>query len=123
MEQYCEKFYVDTGAGQCMCSCIEAFSELRSCAILVVGVSGSLPVHGIGTANFVVRDDVGMEQIWSLHNCLLCHGNNGDDTFNLISVSQVLRTTESTVSFGADRSEFFFLSKTKEACMFPVSTG
>jgi hypothetical protein len=36
-------------------------------------VSGSLPVHGIGTANFIVQDDFGIERIWSLHNCLLCH--------------------------------------------------
>jgi hypothetical protein len=75
-----------------MYSCMEAFSELRSCAILVVGFSRSLPAHGIGTANFIVHDDHGVECIWSIQNCLLCHSSPGEDSFNLISVSQVLRT-------------------------------
>ncbi len=65
------RFFIDSGAGQCMCSCVEAFSTLRPCAILVVGVSGSLPIHGIGTANFVVKDSHGKEHIWKIHNCLL----------------------------------------------------
>ena len=112
--QHCRvKFFVDSGAGQCMCSCMEAFSNLRSCAILVVGVSGSLPVHGIGTANFIVKDDYGIERIWSLHNCLLCHSKIGEETFNLISVSQVLRTGYAKVTFGADSSEVVISTKKK----------
>ncbi len=96
---YHVKFFVDSGAGQCMCSCIEAFSSLRSCAILIVGVSGTLPVHGIGTANFLVKDGDGKECIWMIHNCLLCHKVNGEEQFNLISVSQVLRTGLNLITF------------------------
>jgi hypothetical protein len=81
---YHVKFFVDSDAGQCMCSCLQAFSVLRSCAILVVGVSGSLPIHGIGTANFIVKDSCGVECIWSIHNCLLCHKVDGEEEFNLM---------------------------------------
>ncbi len=37
------KFFVDSGAGQSMSACSEAFHTLRDCAILVVGVAGSMP--------------------------------------------------------------------------------
>jgi hypothetical protein len=88
-----------------MCSCVEAFSVLRPCAVLVVGVSGSLPIHGIGTANFVVRDSCGKERIWKIHNCLLSHRCHGEEEFNLISVSQILRTRKNAISFGMDLSK------------------
>jgi hypothetical protein len=52
MTSYSVNFFMDSGAGQCMCSCIEAFSSLQHCAVLIVGVSGNLPVHGIGVANY-----------------------------------------------------------------------
>jgi len=29
------KFYVDSGAGQCMCSIVDAFTEIRACAVVV----------------------------------------------------------------------------------------
>ncbi len=54
------KFYVDSGAGQCMCSCVDAFLVIRSCAIIVVGVAGSIPIHGVGTACFLVADSMGV---------------------------------------------------------------
>jgi hypothetical protein len=38
-----------------MCACSEAFHTLRARAILVVGVAGSMPVHGIGTACFILQ--------------------------------------------------------------------
>ena len=47
----CITIHVDSGAGQSLCSCPDAFLDLRPCAIEVVGVSGSLPVFGVGTAN------------------------------------------------------------------------
>ena len=93
-----------------MCSCLEAFSSLRPCAILVVGVSGSLPVHGIGTANFLVKNSDGMECIWRIHNCLLCHKASEEEQFNLISVSQILRTGNNAVTFGNERSRPFLVS-------------
>ena len=83
-----------------MCACSEAFHTLRACAILVVGVAGSMPAHGIGTAWFVVRKN-GIEQIMTIHNCLLCHG---EDRFNLLSVSQILRTRQNEVTFSAEDS-------------------
>ena len=85
-------FFVDSGAGQSMSACSEAFHTLRPCAILVVGVAGSMPAHGIGTACFVASAG-GKEQIIKIHNCLLCHG---EDKFNLLSVSQTLRSRAST---------------------------
>ena len=113
-------FYVDSGAGQCMCSCIGAFSCLRPCAILVVGVSGSLPVHGVGTANFLVADSDGVERIWRIHNCLLCHKIEGEEDFNLLSVSQLLRTKMTNISFGNESSSMTLKSKKRgEDYVFP----
>jgi hypothetical protein len=110
---------MDSGAGQCMCSCIEAFSTLKQCAVLIVGVSGNLPVHGIGTANFIVRDAHGLDQIWRIHNCLLCHKANGEEEFNLLSVSQILKAGQSTISFGQDQSSVTILRK-KTSHIFPL---
>ena len=115
------KFFIDSGAGQCICSCLDAFSELRSCAILVIGVSGNLPAHGVGTANFGVLGSNGKLRIWKIHNCLLCHKNNGEEEFNLISVSQILRTRRSTISFGCDRSRIIVRSQNDDSeCVFPL---
>jgi hypothetical protein len=59
-----------------------------------------MPAHGIGTAWFVINVN-GIEQIMNIHNCLLCHG---EDRFNLISVSQMLRTRQNEVTFSAEDS-------------------
>ena len=88
-----------------MCSCVDAFDELRACSIVVVGVAGSLPIHGVGTAIFRVTDSLGDEIILKIHNCLLCTSIREEETFNLISVSQMLRTRQSSVSFNADNAE------------------
>ncbi len=48
-----------------------------------------------------------------IHNCLLCHG---EDRFNLISVSQMLRTRQNEVTFSAEESR---IKMTKEH-MFTV---
>ncbi len=89
------KFFVDSGAGQSMSACSEAFHTLHDCAILVVGVAGSMPAHGIGTACFVVKSG-DTEFILRIHNCLLCHRK---DKFNLISVSQALRPQHNEITF------------------------
>jgi hypothetical protein len=86
---------VDSGAGQSMCSCSEAFHSFRPCAVMVVGVAGSMPVHGIGTACFTIYIG-GKAYILRIYNCLFCHG---EDCYNLISVSQLLRTGQSEVVF------------------------
>ena len=83
-----------------MSACSEAFHTLRPCAILVVGVAGSMPAHGIGTACFVASTG-GKEQIVKIHNCLLCHG---EDKFNLLSVSQTLRSRRNEIVFSAEGS-------------------
>ena len=86
---------MDSGAGQCMTSCSEAFSHLHACVVLIIGVGGSMPAHGVGTANFIGVTD-GLEYIVTIHNCLLCHGEDG---FNLLSVSQILRQPLNSVVF------------------------
>jgi hypothetical protein len=75
---------VDSGAGQSMCSCPDAFLSLRSCAVEVVGVSGSLPVFGIGTVVFVIQTSDDLPVVGLIHDCLLIQGSS----FNLLSVSQ-----------------------------------
>ncbi len=59
-----------------------------------------MPAHGIGTACFLIQQG-GKEHIVRIHNCLLCHG---EERFNLLSVSQVLRTRKNEVVFSADDS-------------------
>jgi hypothetical protein len=98
------RFFIDSGAGQCMCSCADAFSSLKSCAIVVVGVAGNLPIRSFGTASFIAVDSSGNQRIIRIHNCLLCQNLGEDDNFNLISVSQVLKTTYSTVQFNLHHS-------------------
>jgi hypothetical protein len=60
-----------------------------------------MPVHGIGTACFIVLVD-GKEQILKNHNCLFCHG---EDCFNLLSVSQMLRSGGNEVLFSQGNSK------------------
>ncbi len=88
-------FYVDSGAGQSLCCCEDAFISIRSCAIEVVGVSGSLPIHGVGTAAFAATDDTGQFVTILIHNCLLSPGGS----FNLLSVSQLQHSRVNTVDF------------------------
>jgi hypothetical protein len=93
---------VDSGAGQSICSSSDAFFTLRPCAILVVGVAGSMPVHGMGTARFTARVG-GKDVILNIHNCLFCHG----EAFNLLSVSQMLRFTTSSIIFKEGASKIY----------------
>jgi hypothetical protein len=83
-----------------MSSCSEAFIDLRPCAILVVGVAGTMPIHGIGTALFLLT--LGdREVLLRIHNCLLCHG---EDSFNLLSVSQMLQSGNISVLFKENKA-------------------
>jgi hypothetical protein len=75
--------------------CPDAFLSLRSCAIEVIGVSGSLPIFGIGTAMFVVRTSSDLFVVALLHNCLLSQGS----PFNLLSVSQFQTSRLNSVDF------------------------
>jgi hypothetical protein len=88
-------FHVDSGAGQSLCSCSDAFLNLRACAIQVIGISGSLPIFGVGTALFVIASARGKEAVLLIHNCLLSEGGG----FNLVSVSQLQASGANSVSF------------------------
>jgi hypothetical protein len=88
-------FHVDSGAGQSLCSCSDAFLNLRACAIQVVGISGSSPIFGVGTALFVITSGQGKEAVLLIHNCLLSEGG----AFNLVSVSQLQASGVNSVSF------------------------
>jgi hypothetical protein len=63
-----------------------------------VGVSGSLPIFGVGTTVFVVSGSEGTQAVLLIHNCLLSQGGS----FNLVSVSQLLAASNNSVSFGND---------------------
>ncbi len=90
-------FHVDSGAGQSLCSCADAFVSLRACAIEVVGVAGSLPIFGVGTAVFAASDAIGNTITVLIHNCLLSQGG----MFNLLSVSQLQATRSNTIDFSS----------------------
>jgi hypothetical protein len=76
-----------------MTACSGAFLTMRPCAVMVLGIAGTMPVHGIGTARFYCS--IGDKRcLLVIHNCLFCHG---EDFFNLLSVSQMLRTGENEI--------------------------
>jgi hypothetical protein len=77
-------FYVNSGAGQCLSSCSTAFRALEPCQLEVVGVAGSIPIFGIGTAIFALALAGGSEVLVRVHNCLYSFGE-----FNLLSISQM----------------------------------
>ncbi len=87
-------FFVDSGAGQCLCSVSGAFSDLQPCRIEVTGVAGSLPIYGSGTANFVALDHNRKQIILRIPNCLY-----GRCEFNLLSVSQFNQVVGNRVDF------------------------
>jgi hypothetical protein len=86
-------FYVDSGAGQCLCSCSSAFITMRTCHIQVVGVTGRLTIHGQGTAVFIASVN-GQDVLLRIHNYLHSFGQ-----FNLISVSQLKMVSGNSVNF------------------------
>jgi hypothetical protein len=90
-------FYVDSGAGQYLCSCDSAFIQMSPCEIEISGVAGSLQIYGIGTALFVALDDSEHEVVIRIHNCLFSQGE-----FNLISVSQLCGKPENSVDLSLD---------------------
>jgi hypothetical protein len=90
-------FFVDSGAGQSLCSVSAAFTDLQPCRIAVTGVSGSLPIFGCGTANFVALDHNGFQIAIKIPNCLY-----GRCEFNLLSVSQLNQVAGNRVDFSLD---------------------
>jgi hypothetical protein len=53
----------------------------------------------------------GIPSISAIHNCLLCHG---ETTFNLLSVSQMLRSTDNSIIFKSGESKIKFRHNNKE---------
>jgi hypothetical protein len=87
------KFYLDSGVGQCLCSCSSAFTVMEPCHMQVIGVAGMLSIHGHGTAVFLVSVD-GCEALLRIHNCLFSFGE-----FNLISISQLNSVSGNSIDF------------------------
>jgi hypothetical protein len=85
---------MDSGAGQCLCSCSSSFSEMLPCYVELTGISGSLQIHGVGTALFLARDEGGIEILLRVYNCLFSYGD-----LNLISVSQFQQVQGNVVDF------------------------
>jgi hypothetical protein len=92
-------FYVDSGVGQCLCSCISAFVQMTPCRIEITGVSGLLEVFGCGTALFIVTDSYDNQVILRVNNCLFSYGE-----FNLLSVSQLNLVNGNGVDFSRQLS-------------------
>ena len=99
-----------------MCSCPDAFLSLRPCAVEVVGVSGSMPVFGIGTVVFVVRTSAGLPVVAMIHDCLLSQGSS----FNLLSVSQFQSSGLNYVDFAVG-SPHLCVTMAVTSTLFPLA--
>ncbi len=77
-----------------MSSCSSAFVKMEACHLELVGVAGSLIIHGQGTAMFLASDGEGHEVVFRIHNCLFSFGE-----FNLLSVSQFQLGEGNSVDF------------------------
>lgn len=108
-------FYIDSGAGQCLCSCDGAFVNMSPCEIEITGVAGSLQIYGIGTALFVTMDDKGHEVILRIHNCLFSQGE-----FNLISVSQLCGKPGNSVNLSIDSPALHVMSSGQKRRKFTI---
>ena len=86
--------FIDSGAGQSMIAVAGAFIEhtLQPRNIAMEGVSGSLVIRPIGTAEIVMRDKDGVGIILQIANCLMNPG-----THNLLSLSQFQTHEDVTV--------------------------
>ncbi len=92
-------------------SCLVLFYLVLSCLVLscshlCVGTAWSLPVYGVGTAAFLVRDAAGDTSLLLLHNCLLTKGGE----FNLISVSQMQASGLHSVDFASELPQLYLRS-------------
>jgi hypothetical protein len=108
-------FYVDSGAGQCLCSCDAAFIQMLPCEIEISGVAGSLQIYGIGTALFIALDEDEHEVIIRIHNCLFSQGE-----FNLIRVSQLCGKPDNSVNLSLDSPSLKFKSSGQRGRCFCI---
>ncbi len=95
--------YVDSGAGQSLCSCSSAFVDMTPCKVKIAGVAGSLQIYGCGTALFLVHDALDQPFILRVHNCLY-----GQGQFNLLSVSQICQIAHNSVDFNLQAPALLF---------------
>ncbi len=49
-------FYIDSGAGQCLCSNDSSFVDMTPCMVEITGIAGALQIYGWGTALFSAHD-------------------------------------------------------------------
>ena len=110
-------FYIDSGAGQCLCSCSSAFITMEACHLQVVGVAGRLTIHGQGTAVFIASVN-GQEVLLRIHNCLHSFGQ-----FNLISVSQLKMVSGNSLNFSVENPFMKFSAPHSQSEDFPFSDG
>jgi hypothetical protein len=108
-------FYIDSGAGQCLCSCSSAFTTMEACHLQVVGVAGRLTIHGQGTAVFIASVN-GQEVLLRIHNCLHSFGQ-----FNLISVSQLKMFSGNSLNFSVENPFLKFSVPQSQSEEFPFS--
>ena len=76
--------YIDSGCGQSIFNIEEAFSDLRSCMVEIIGVGSSTYIYGEGTAYVLLTSSTGGEYVGVIHNCL-----QGTGTHDLLSLSQL----------------------------------
>ena len=101
--------YVDSGAGQSLCSCSSAFADMTPCKVEIEGVAGSLQIYGCGTALFLVNDAMDQPFILRVHNCLY-----GQGQFNLLSVSQICQNVHNSVDFALQAPALLFGSNRRK---------
>jgi hypothetical protein len=90
-------FYLDSGAGQCLCSHDSSFVDLTPCMVEITGIAGALQIYGCGTAMFLAQDVSGRSFALRVHNCLF-----GGGQFNLLSVSQLSQKAGNSVNLSLD---------------------
>jgi hypothetical protein len=88
---------------------------LEPCALEVVGVAGSLPIFGRGTAVFVLTLKGGEEILVRIHNCLYSFGE-----FNLLSVSQMQALTRNVLNLSLDSPRLRLYGDTGSGDSSPV---
>jgi hypothetical protein len=86
--------YVDSGAGQSLCSAGTAFAQMLPCQVEITGIAGALQIYGCGTALFLSDDGLGNLAILRVNNCLYGHCQ-----FSLLSVSQICQQPGNAVDF------------------------
>jgi hypothetical protein len=99
-------FYLDSGAGQSLSSCITAFITMMPCQVEITGIAGALQIYGCGTALFLFDDDSGQPILLRVHNCLYGHGE-----FNLLSVSQICQREGNSIDFALESPKLVLRAK------------